>query len=116
MGKLLKMEFPAPADMPANESIAAEEERGLQLQLRIARNLRAYRNIRGLDVDSLARQSHVEPEALREAESGEAMPSLGLLWKVARVLDVSCLALTGEADEPVPSPLQLDFKVNAPAR
>ncbi len=99
MGKLLKMELSSRPELFLGTSIAEEEERGIQLQRQIARNLAHYRDLRGLSVDSLAHESGVDLAALRAAESGEAMPSLGLLWKVARVLDVSCLALTGEPEE-----------------
>ena len=101
MGRFLKTEQLLPADVLVDASIAAEEERGIQLQQQIARNILQYRDMRGLSVESLAQQAGVETAALRAVESAEAMPSVGLLWKVARVLDVSCLALTGEPGEPI---------------
>lgn len=100
MGKLLNIKQPVRSESSAISSIAEEEERGMQLQRQIGRNLTRCRDMRGLSVDSLAQQSGVDPAALRAAESGEAMPSLGLLWKVARRLNVSCLVLTGEQEEP----------------
>jgi transcriptional regulator with XRE-family HTH domain len=93
------MELPLRADLLASKSIAQEEELGARLQQQIGLNLRHYRTMRGLTVESLAQHAGVDLDALRAAESGEAMPSLGLLWKVAPVLDVSCLALTGESED-----------------
>jgi ribosome-binding protein aMBF1 (putative translation factor) len=97
MGKLLRMELPRRAEFPASPSIAEEEEEGARLQRQIGRNLRHYRTGRGLTVESLARVCNLDATVLQAAESGEAMPSLGMLWKIARVLDVSCLTITGQS-------------------
>ena len=115
MGKLMRMELPLRADLLASTSIAEEEERGARLQQQIGRNLHLYRTMRALTVESLAQQAGVDSDALRAAEAGEAMPSLGLLWKVAPVLEVSCLAITGEPEDLVDMSHRTDAQPNVAA-
>ena len=112
MGKLMRMVLSLRADLLAGTSIAQEEELGARLQQQIGRSLQHYRTMCGLTVQSLAGRAGVDIAALRAAESGEAMPSLGLLWKVAPVLDVSCLALTGEPEDPVDMSHRTDAQPN----
>jgi len=95
MGRILNLGQGLRSDFFASSPIGEEEERGIELQRQIEQNLVRYRRMRGLSQESLARQAGVSLTALQQAESGEAMPSIGFLWKVAPALEVSCLALTG---------------------
>lgn len=63
-----------------------------EIKLVIGRNLRRLRERRGLGRRVLARLAGSSPYALREIEAGESLPAIGLIWRLARVLDVSCEA------------------------
>jgi hypothetical protein len=113
MGRPLNMEESFGPGFFAR-SMVSEEEQGIRLQRKIALNLTRFRQLRGLSLNALAERSGTNLTALQEAESGEAMPSLGLLWKVARALDVSCLALTGGSDALRGTSRQPASRVNFP--
>jgi transcriptional regulator with XRE-family HTH domain len=65
----------------------------------IARNLLRLRTERGLSLLELSARSNVAYWTLQEAELGRELPSIEVLWKIARVLGVSCDAFI----EPMPS-------------
>lgn len=73
-----------------------------EIKLVIGRNLRRLRERRGLGRRALARLAGSDPYVLREIEAGESLPAIGLIWRLARVLDVSCEAfLEGGRDRVV---------------
>jgi transcriptional regulator with XRE-family HTH domain len=51
-------------------------------------NLRRWRSKRGLSLERLARRSGVSRAMLSQIELGQSAPTINLLWKVARALDV----------------------------
>jgi hypothetical protein len=64
----------------------------------IAHNLQKLRNIRGLSLMALSARSHISYWTLQEVELGRALPTIEVLWKVARVLGVPCDAFVRTAD------------------
>jgi transcriptional regulator with XRE-family HTH domain len=56
-------------------------------------NLRRLRSRRGLSLERLAQRSGVSRAMLSQIELGQSAPTITLLWKVARALDVTFSAL-----------------------
>jgi XRE family transcriptional regulator, regulator of sulfur utilization len=71
---------------------------------RVAREIRAQREARGLSLSAAAARAGISKTSLATIESGEGNPSLQTLWRVARALDVTVSTLLGE-DEPIRSQL-----------
>jgi transcriptional regulator with XRE-family HTH domain len=65
----------------------------------IGRNLRRLREARGLTQKSLAELSQASLANLKEIESARALPDIGLMAELARILDVPCTALADPACE-----------------
>lgn len=71
-------------------------ERGAEAELKpvsevppaLGPNLRRLRSKRGLSLERLARRSGVSRAMLSQIELGQSAPTINLLWKVARALDV----------------------------
>lgn len=63
----------------------------------LGRNLRRLRTRQGLSLERLARLSGVSRAMLSQIELGRSVPTITLLWKIARALDVSLAALTNSA-------------------
>jgi transcriptional regulator with XRE-family HTH domain len=59
----------------------------------VARNLRHYREQRGLSHKALAQGSSVSLAAIREIEAGRSLPDIAPLARLADALGVSCSAL-----------------------
>lgn len=64
------------------------------IPLLLGRNLRRLRIRQGLSLERLARLSGVSRAMLGQIELGRSVPTVTVLWKVARALDVSFAALT----------------------
>jgi len=60
----------------------------------LGRNLRRLRTRRGHSLERLAKLSGVSRAMLGQIELGRSVPTISLLWKVARALDVPFAALT----------------------
>jgi DNA-binding XRE family transcriptional regulator len=82
----------APAEMTAEGEI---DMRDL-----IAHNLQKLRNNSGLSLMTLSARSRVSYWTLQEVELGRALPTIEVLWKVARVLRVPCDAFVETPDSP----------------
>lgn len=63
----------------------------------LGHNLRRLRTRQGLSLERLARLSGVSRAMLSQIELGRSVPTITLLWKIARALDVSLAALTNSA-------------------
>ena len=63
-----------------------------ETKVTIARNLRRLRENRQLSRRSLAKLAEASPFTLREIEDGRLLPTIGLIWRLAAVLDVDCAA------------------------
>jgi transcriptional regulator with XRE-family HTH domain len=53
--------------------------------------LRAFREAQGLTLREVARRAAVDAGLLSRVERGQARPSLGALWRIARVLGLKDL-------------------------
>lgn len=56
-------------------------------------NLRKLRTQRGLSLEKLAQKSGVSRAMLGQVELGQSAPTINVLWKIARALDVTFSAL-----------------------
>jgi transcriptional regulator with XRE-family HTH domain len=68
-------------------------------------NLRRLRSRRGLTLERLAQRSGVSRAMLSQIELGQSAPTINLLWKVARALDVTFSALITQHGAAVPTVL-----------
>jgi ribosome-binding protein aMBF1 (putative translation factor) len=59
----------------------------------VARNLRHYRELRGLSRKALAQASAISLAAIRELEAGGSLPDIVTLARLADALGLSCAAL-----------------------
>ena len=78
----------------------------------VAHNLQKLRNDRGLSLMTLSSRSHVSYWTLQEVELGRALPTIEVLWKVARVLGVPCDAFV-EPEEAVPAAEKRDWAADS---
>lgn len=59
----------------------------------VGKNLRRLRGERGLSLEALAQQSGVSRAMLGQIELGQSAPTINVLWKIARALDLPFSAL-----------------------
>jgi transcriptional regulator with XRE-family HTH domain len=91
----------AKAESPKRPSAAegaaaaapAEEEAAPDLAPVVGANLRRLRSERGLSLEGLARLSGVSRAMLGQIELGHSAPTINVLWKIARALDLPFSAL-----------------------
>ncbi|HXX49398.1 MAG TPA: helix-turn-helix domain-containing protein [Myxococcota bacterium] len=86
---------------------AGPDEAG-ELARVVARNLRRLRSRRGLSVAQLARESGVGRAAIGQIELERKVPTIELLWRIARALDVPFAALTSSFRLPGTTVLRAD--------
>ena len=65
-------------------------------------NLRRLRSKRGLSLERLAQRAGVSRAMLGQIELGHSVPTINLLWKIARALDVTFSALIMRHSEDAP--------------
>jgi transcriptional regulator with XRE-family HTH domain len=68
-----------------------------QLAVTVGRNLRRLRTKRGHSLERLAKLSGVSRAMLGQIELGRSVPTISLLWKVAKALEVPFSALTSDS-------------------
>ncbi|HKY95753.1 MAG TPA: XRE family transcriptional regulator [Kiloniellales bacterium] len=68
-----------------------------ELASRVGHNLRRLRTKRGHSLERLAKLSGVSRAMLGQIELGRSVPTIALLWKVARALEVPFSALTSDS-------------------
>jgi transcriptional regulator with XRE-family HTH domain len=78
---------PAPAAAPADGS------ENTDLAPVVGANLRRLRTRRGLSLERLAQISGVSRAMLGQIELGQSAPTINVLWKIARALEVTFSAL-----------------------
>lgn len=78
-----------PSDVPAS---AIEEDEDLAFV--VGANLRRLRTQQGYSLSRLAAVSGVSRAMLGQIELGRSLPTIGVLWKIARALDVRFAAFT----------------------
>jgi XRE family transcriptional regulator, regulator of sulfur utilization len=71
-----------------------------EVATRVAREIRAHREARGLSLSATAARAGLSKTILATIESGAGNPSLETLWRIARALDITVGTLLAE-DEPV---------------
>lgn len=87
----------APATLPAIKPEAHHDDADLTSIVGV--NLRRLRVRRGLSLERLARASGVSRAMLGQIELGRSTPTIKVLWKIARTLNVSFSALISDHDE-----------------
>jgi transcriptional regulator with XRE-family HTH domain len=83
-----RRETPAGTDEPPVEDLDLTPTVGL--------NLRRLRSKHGLSLDALARQSGVSRAMLGQIELQQSTPTINVLWKIARALNVPFSALIAQ--------------------
>lgn len=76
----------SPTTIPITPPVANESESDLTPI--VGANLRRLRVKRGLSLERLARASGVSRAMLGQIELGQSTPTINLLWKISRALDV----------------------------
>jgi transcriptional regulator with XRE-family HTH domain len=82
--------------MTKREKNGSAEHEAQELKRRVGENLGRLRKRRGLSLERLAAVSGVSRAMLGQVEAGESAPTIALLWKVARGLDVRFADLLGD--------------------
>lgn len=82
------------ADQPA--AVTVREGEAGQIAAIVSRNLKRLRTRRELSLEALAKLSNVSRGMLSQIELGRSVPTISLLWKVARALGVPFAALTSD--------------------
>ncbi|MCA2976909.1 MAG: helix-turn-helix transcriptional regulator [Myxococcaceae bacterium] len=65
----------------------------------VGKNLRRLRTERGLSLERLAQASGVSRAMLGQVELGQSAPTINVLWKIARALDVPFSALISSTQQ-----------------
>ena len=83
------------ARTPKSKKPAAAEsaEPSMDLAPVVGKNLKRLRTERGLSLEKLAQSSGVSRAMLGQVELGQSAPTINVLWKMARALDVPFSAL-----------------------
>jgi transcriptional regulator with XRE-family HTH domain len=83
--------------MPSDDtfSLATLDQQVDELGTAIGVNLKRLRTKRGLSLEALARLSGVSRAMIGQIEAGRSMPTIGLLFKITRALDIPFAALMG---------------------
>jgi transcriptional regulator with XRE-family HTH domain len=74
---------------PAKPQAEVVPDRSADLGPVVGANLRRLRGQRGLTLEKLAASSGVSRAMLNQIELGRSAPSINILWKIARALDVT---------------------------
>ncbi|MCC6333370.1 MAG: helix-turn-helix transcriptional regulator [Myxococcales bacterium] len=85
---------------------APAAEMGADLAPVVGRNLRRLRTERGLSLEGLAQASGVSRAMLGQVELGQSAPTINVLWKIARAVDVPFSALITSAQATGPKVLR----------
>jgi transcriptional regulator with XRE-family HTH domain len=83
----------ARPDAPPATSSAAAAAEATDLAPVVGSNLRRLRTRRGLSLERLAQISGVSRAMLGQIELGQSAPTINVLWKIARALEVTFSAL-----------------------
>ena len=68
----------------------------------VGANLRRLRTKRGLSLERLAKRSNVSRAMLSQVELGRSAPTINVLWKIARALDVTFSTLLSKDTDAAP--------------
>lgn len=78
---------------PENAEAAPANDMTADLAPVVGKNLRRLRTERGLSLERLAQASGVSRAMLGQVELGQSAPTINVLWKIARAVDVPFSAL-----------------------
>jgi transcriptional regulator with XRE-family HTH domain len=78
---------------PPENGNASADEAPEDLAPVVGTNLRRLRSKRGLSLEKLAQKSGVSRAMLGQIELGQSAPTINVLWKIARALDVTFATL-----------------------
>ena len=81
---------------PSARAGASAEEGTSDLTPTVGRNLKRFRSERGLSLEALSRVSGVSRAMLGQVELGQSTPTINVVWKIARALDVPFSALISD--------------------
>lgn len=76
-----------------------DDDKGPDLAPVVGSNLRRLRTERGLSLEGLARISGVSRAMLGQIELGQSAPTINVLWKIAKALDLPFAALMSQPQE-----------------
>jgi transcriptional regulator with XRE-family HTH domain len=89
----------ADGDRPPIDSAAEAVDGENQLAVTVGKNLHTHRLRHGLTLERLAKASGVSRAMLSQVELGRSMPTIKVVWKVARALDVPFSALISDSKD-----------------
>jgi transcriptional regulator with XRE-family HTH domain len=95
-----------PAARPRNRNGARRGRDGGQPDAftdAVGHNLRTYRTRRGLSLERLARASGVSRAMLNQIELGRSVPTIKVVWKITRALELPFSALITSFSEETPT-------------
>jgi len=92
MNSLVQNDTSFPAWLTLSSAWEQSMEDPEAIKAVIGRNLCRLREKRGLGRRALARLAQSDSHTLREIEEGQRLPEIGLIWRLARVLEVSSTA------------------------
>ena len=92
MNSLVQHDTSFPAWLTLSGAWEQSMEDPEEIKSVIGRNLRRLREKRSLRRRALARLVQSDAHALRQIEAGQRLPDIGLIWRLARVLEVSSTA------------------------
>jgi transcriptional regulator with XRE-family HTH domain len=81
------------AEQPRDDDPARDQPTTTDLAPIVGTNLRRLRTRRGLSLERLAQLSGVSRAMLGQIELGQSAPTINVLWKIARALEVTFSAL-----------------------
>lgn len=79
----------------STENDASDPAQATELNAVVGTNLRRLRSSRNLSLEKLGRAAGVSRAMLSQIELGQSAPTINLLWKIARALEVPFSALLG---------------------
>jgi transcriptional regulator with XRE-family HTH domain len=85
----------APPSAPA-VTVPGKDAETAEVASIVSRNLKRWRVRRELSLEGLAKEAGVSRGMLSQIELGRSIPTIALLWRVARALRVPFAALTSE--------------------
>jgi transcriptional regulator with XRE-family HTH domain len=85
-----------PTDAPP---AAPDVDAGSDLTPAVSANLRRLRVKRGLSLERLAKASGVSRAMLGQIELGQSTPTINVLWRISRALEVSFSALISDREK-----------------
>lgn len=66
----------------------------------IAESIKCYRGSRGLSMDQFAKLSGVSPSMICQIEAGKTMPSIQVLWRLSKAMEVPLSKLVDPTERP----------------